>query len=131
MNEAHARVLESVYVHEDRRLGRFLDRAGPDTVAIVVSDHGFQFRPYGFYHYGLDAGGGTLAPPGVIFLWGPPIRAGARLNAPTVFDGTPTVLQLGQEECVPRHLDLSGLIVYVLTLTRHRQPSCAATRIDA
>jgi predicted AlkP superfamily phosphohydrolase/phosphomutase len=94
MNEAYARVLEPVYIHEDRRLGRMLERAGPDTVVIVASDHGFQFRPYGFYHYGLDVGGGTLAPPGVIFLWGPPIRAGARLSAPTVFDITPTVLHL-------------------------------------
>jgi hypothetical protein len=94
MNEAYARVLEPVYIHEDRRLGRMLERADSDTVVIVVSDHGFQFRAYGFYHYGLDAGGGTLAPPGVIFLWGPPIRARARLNAPTVFDVAPTVLHL-------------------------------------
>ncbi len=94
MNEAYARVLEPVYVHEDRRLGRLMEKAGPDTVVIVVSDHGFQFRPYGFYHYGLDAGGGTLAPPGVIFLWGPPVRAGVRLKAPTVFDVTPTLLYL-------------------------------------
>jgi arylsulfatase A-like enzyme len=94
MDLAYARVLESVYVHEDERLGRLLERAGPNTVVIVVSDHGFQFRPYGFYHYGLDTGGGTLAPPGVIFLWGGPIRAGARLRSPTVFDVTPTLLYL-------------------------------------
>ena len=94
MDQAYARVLESVYIHEDKRLGRLLERAGPETVVIVVSDHGFQFRPYGFYHYGLDTGGGTLAPPGVIFLWGGPIRAGARLQSPTVFDVTPTLLYL-------------------------------------
>jgi predicted AlkP superfamily phosphohydrolase/phosphomutase len=92
MDRAYARVLESVYIHEDKRLGRLLERAGPGTVVVVVSDHGFQFRPYGFYHYGLDAGGGTLAPPGVIFLWGDPIRAGARLQSPSVFDVTPTLL---------------------------------------
>ena len=79
MNEAYAAVLEAVYVHEDRRLGRMMARAGPDTVVIVVSDHGFQFRNYGFYHYALGQAGvrspgsvETLAPPGVIFLWGPP-----------------------------------------------------------
>jgi arylsulfatase A-like enzyme len=94
MNDAYARVLEPVYVHEDRRLGRLMEQAGPDTVVIVVSDHGFQFRPYGFYHYGLDAGGGTLAPPGVIFLWGAPVRAGVRMRSPTVFDVTPTLLYL-------------------------------------
>ena len=93
MNQAYARVLESVYTHEDRRLGHFLDQAGPDTVVIVVSDHGFQFRNYGFNHY--DHGeGGVKAPPGVIFLHGPPIRHGVRLDHPTVFDVAPTALYL-------------------------------------
>ena len=101
MNEAYAAVLEAVYVHEDRRLGRMMATAGPDTVVIVVSDHGFQFRNYGFYHYALGQAGvrspgsvETLAPPGVIFLWGPPIRGGARLTNATVFDVSPTALYL-------------------------------------
>jgi predicted AlkP superfamily phosphohydrolase/phosphomutase len=101
MDEAYASVLEAVYIHEDRRLGRFLERAGPDTVVIVVSDHGFQFRNYGFYHYALGPPGSrapgsmeTVAPPGVVLLWGPPIRAGARLDDATVFDVTPTALYL-------------------------------------
>lgn len=93
MSQAYARVLEPVYVHEDRRLGRLMARAAPDTVLIVVSDHGFQFRNYGFNHY--DHGeGGVKAPPGVIFLWGPAIRPGVRLEDPTVFDVTPTALYL-------------------------------------
>jgi len=101
MDEAYASVLEAVYIHEDRRLGRFLERAGPDTVVVVVSDHGFQFRNYGFYHYALGPPGArapgsveTLAPPGVVFLWGPPIRAGVRLGYASVFDVTPTALYL-------------------------------------
>lgn len=101
MDEAYASVLEAVYIHEDRRLGRFLQRAGPDTVVIVVSDHGFQFRNYGFYHYALGPPGArapgsveTLAPPGVVFLWGPPIRAGVKLDNAGVFDVTPTALYL-------------------------------------
>ncbi|MFQ5790201.1 MAG: alkaline phosphatase family protein [Acidobacteriota bacterium] len=93
MNEAYARVLEAVYVHEDRRLGRLMEKAGPDTVVMVVSDHGFQFRNYGFNHY--DHGeGGVKAPPGVIFLWGPPVRRNVRLRSPTVFDVAPTALYL-------------------------------------
>lgn len=101
MDEAYASVLEAVYIHEDRRLGRFMQKAGPDTVVMVVSDHGFQFRNYGFYHYALGPPGArapgsveTLAPPGVFFLWGPPIRAGARLGDASVFDVTPTALYL-------------------------------------
>jgi arylsulfatase A-like enzyme len=101
MNEAYAAVLQAVYIHEDRRLGRLMAMAGPDTVVIVVSDHGFQFRNYGFYHYALGPPGArapgsveTLAPPGVIFLWGPPIRGGTKLTNATVFDVSPTALYL-------------------------------------
>ena len=68
---------------------------------IVVSDHGFQFRNYGFYHYALGPPGArapgsveTLAPHGVIFLWGPPIRGGTKLTDATVFDISPTALYL-------------------------------------
>jgi predicted AlkP superfamily phosphohydrolase/phosphomutase len=97
MDDAYAAVLAPVYEHEDRRLGRFLDEAGPDTVVVVVSDHGFQFRNdprdverrYGFYHYD-----GPVAPSGVLFLWGPPIRPGFRLQGASVFDICPTVLYL-------------------------------------
>ncbi len=93
MDEAYARVLEPVYVHEDRRLGRLMEKLAPDTVLFVVSDHGFQFRNYGFNHYD-DGRGGVKAPEGVLFLWGPPVRAGATLEGPTLFDVGPTALYL-------------------------------------
>ena len=93
MDEAYARVLEPVYVHEDRRLGRLMETLAPDTVLLVVSDHGFQFRNYGFNHYD-DGRGGVKAPPGILFLWGPPVRPGGRLQGPTLFDVGPTALYL-------------------------------------
>ncbi len=93
MNEAYARVLEPVYLYEDRRLGRIMDEVGPDTILIVVSDHGFQFRSYGFNHYD-DGRGGVKAPSGILFLWGPPIRPGSRPELPTLFDVAPTALYL-------------------------------------
>ena len=127
MDQAYAAVLESVYVHEDRRLGRFLERAGPDTVVVVVSDHGFQFRNYGFYHYALGPPGArapgsveTLAPPGVIFLWGPPIRAGTELTDPSVFDVTPTILYLMG---LPVGRDMDGRV-----LVEALSPELLATR---
>ena len=107
MDEAYARVLEPVYVHEDRRLGRLMELAGPNTVLIVLSDHGFQFRNYGFNHYD-DGRGGVRAPPGVLFLWGGPVRAGARLEQPTLFDVAPTALYLLG---VPSAHDMDGRIL--------------------
>ena len=93
MDEAYARVLEPVYVHEDRRLGRLISKLAPGTVLLVVSDHGFQFRNYGFNHYD-DGRGGVKAPPGILFLWGPPVRPGGKLQVPTLFDIGPTALYL-------------------------------------
>jgi predicted AlkP superfamily phosphohydrolase/phosphomutase len=93
MDDAYARVLEPVYVHEDQRLGRLMEAVGRDTVLLVVSDHGFQFRSYGFNHYD-DGRGGVRAPAGVLFLWGPGIRRGATLDGPTLFDVAPTALYL-------------------------------------
>ncbi len=111
MDEAYAAVLEPLYQHEDGRLGRLMARAGPDTVIVVVSDHGFQFRNdprdperrYGFYHYD-----GPMAPSGVIFLWGPPVRAGIRLLQASVFDVAPTVLYLLG---IPAGRDMDGRIL--------------------
>jgi hypothetical protein len=93
MDEAYARVLEPVYVHEDRRLGRLMEKLLPDTVLLVVSDHGFQFRNYGFNHYD-DGRGGVKAPPGILFLWGPPVRPSGKIQGPTLFDVGPTALYL-------------------------------------
>lgn len=119
MDEAYARVLEPVYVHEDRRLGRLMEKAGPDTVVLAVSDHGFQFRDYGFNHYD-DGRGGVKAPPGVMFLWGPPVRPGARLQAPTLFDVAPTVLYLMG---IPPGRDMDGRV-----LTEALVPALLASR---
>jgi predicted AlkP superfamily phosphohydrolase/phosphomutase len=119
MDEAYARVLEPVYVHEDRRLGRLMERVGPDTVVLVVSDHGFQFRDYGFNHYD-DGRGNVKAPPGVLFLWGPPVEPGTRLQTPTLFDITPTVLYLMG---IPSGRDMDGRV-----LTEALRPSLLARR---
>jgi len=119
MDEAYARVLEPVYVHEDARLGRLMAQAEPDTVLIVLSDHGFQFRNYGFNHYD-DGRGGVRETPGVIFLWGPPVMAGVRLQGPTLFDVAPTALYLLG---IPVGRDMDGRV-----LTEALEPALLASR---
>ena len=96
-----------------------MERAGPDTVLVVLSDHGFQFRNYGFNHYD-DGRGGVRAPSGVMFLWGPPVRAGVRLDSPTLFDVAPTALYLMG---LPGGRDMDGRV-----LTEALEPSLLAAR---
>lgn len=111
MDDAYTSVLEPIYEHADARLGRFLARADSQTVVVVVSDHGFQFRNdprdpsrrFGFYHYD-----GPMAPDGVIFFWGPPIRPGARLSGASVFDVCPTILYLLG---IPAGRDMDGRVL--------------------
>jgi predicted AlkP superfamily phosphohydrolase/phosphomutase len=122
MKEAYARVLEPVYVHEDRRLGRLMEQAGPETVLFVLSDHGFQFRNYGFNHYD-DGRGGVRAPSGVMFLWGPPVRSGVGLDHPTLFDVAPTALYLMG---LPAGRDMDGRV-----LTEALRPKLMAAREPA
>ena len=107
MDEAYARVLEPVYTHEDARLGRLMARMESDTVLIVLSDHGFQFRNYGFNHYD-DGRGGVRETPGVMFLWGGPVRPGVRLDTPTLFDVAPTALYLMG---LPQGRDMDGRVL--------------------
>jgi arylsulfatase A-like enzyme len=55
-----------------------------------------------------------------MFLWGPPVRAGVRLDAPTLFDVAPTALYLMG---LPVARDMDGRV-----LTEAFEPSLMASR---
>lgn len=85
-------VVEGVYRYVDEFLAELLDAAGPDALVIVLSDHGAE--PC------VDARAGkkperpgchTKAAKGVLFLTGPAIRPGARIEGATPLDIAPTV----------------------------------------
>jgi hypothetical protein len=86
-SETCGRVLSSAYGAVDRALGDVLEAAGPDRVAIVASDHGFDLAR-GHSH------GWLQGPPGIVVLHGEGVRAGARVDAASVYDVAPTVLAL-------------------------------------
>jgi hypothetical protein len=107
-------LVPAMYEHDDRVLGRLLERVDEDTVVLVVSDHGFKASgtlpqatdsvSLGFF--GIDRTErlerpvnvgmtGVHRENGVLLAAGGPILAGAEFREqPTVADVTPTVLAL-------------------------------------
>jgi predicted AlkP superfamily phosphohydrolase/phosphomutase len=83
-----ARVMAPVYAFMDRTVAKYLDRLDGKTLLIVCSDHGFRYFGGRYNHANPD-----MPPPdGIVFLFGPGIRAGARLSSADLYDIAPTIL---------------------------------------
>jgi arylsulfatase A-like enzyme len=92
------------YEIADSLVGRLIEPFGSDDLVIVMSDHGFEYLegkallPWGGRHVSLDASRGIL------FMRGPGIEAGGRIEGARMQDITPTILVwLGLE--VARDMD--------------------------
>ncbi len=92
----YRRVMTECYKFHDLMLGRLMNLAGPDTVVMIVSDHGFHcdhLRPEG--SAAVDQQPVAWHRPfGVLALWGPGIKKGEKLYGATLLDVAPTVLSL-------------------------------------
>jgi predicted AlkP superfamily phosphohydrolase/phosphomutase/tetratricopeptide (TPR) repeat protein len=89
-------VLRAGYRLHDRMLGTLLEKAGPDTAVILLSDHGFHpdhLRPERIpeYHAGPAA---EHRNNGIFVMAGPGIRRNVALPGVSLLDITPTVLSL-------------------------------------
>lgn len=83
-------VIVAYYEYLDELVGRLSRAAGPDALVIALSDHGFQAwtpQPGESFAYLT----GNHSPEAVLFLAGPGVRRGARLDAPRIVDLTPTL----------------------------------------
>ena len=113
--ERLGRAIPNIYRHNDGVVGRLLDRVSPDTVVLLVSDHGFQaskrlpkpkltdddFRERDRQQAEGDDGGevavgqsGNHNLHGVLIAAGGPILKGAQPRKARIHDITPTVLAL-------------------------------------
>jgi len=72
------------YERCDAILGNLLKKSGPDTIAIVVSDHGFSYdgRDHRFFPI----------PKGIVITSGPGIKKGFKIEGATILDVMPTTL---------------------------------------
>ena len=91
---AWARV-ESMYAWIDGLVGGLLERTGPETDVLVVSDHGWSYDGTG--HWNND--------PGIFVAAGPSLAARGRVDGLSVLDVTPVLLTLLG---VPLSGDLDG-----------------------
>ncbi|MFM8476479.1 MAG: alkaline phosphatase family protein [Planctomycetaceae bacterium] len=88
-------VVEAAYRFHDLMLGYVLHLAGPDSVVILVSDHGFHCD-----HRRVPETAGHGGPAiehrrqGMLVMSGPGIRAGETLRGASILDITPTILHL-------------------------------------
>ncbi|HUT24551.1 MAG TPA: alkaline phosphatase family protein [Sumerlaeia bacterium] len=104
------RLIPSFYEHNDRYLAQLLAKVHPDTVVLIVSDHGFQATgkvPEMIPSEKFDVlrreamKKGTVAVgqsgehhvDGILIAYGPPIKTGVALEA-HIFDIAPTILAL-------------------------------------
>ncbi|HTQ53789.1 MAG TPA: alkaline phosphatase family protein [Bryobacteraceae bacterium] len=94
--ELYRNVVAMAYRFHDRMLGELLDKAGPETTVVLLSDHGFHpdhLRPASIPD--IPAGPAVEHRPlGILAIGGPDIRQGERLRGASVLDVTPTILSM-------------------------------------
>ncbi len=83
-----ARVVWPAYAFMDRVIAKYLERIDDHTLLIVCSDHGFRYFR-GRYNHAMP----EMEPPdGVVLVFGPGVRRGARLEDASLYDIAPTLL---------------------------------------
>jgi tetratricopeptide (TPR) repeat protein len=96
--QRYGRAVEAMYRYADRLVGEFMALMDERTTLVVLSDHGFELgvlqddpsktrdmrRVSERFH----------RPQGILYLYGNHVKAGQRLDQPTLVDIAPTLLEL-------------------------------------
>jgi hypothetical protein len=70
--EAYADFIPLSYIAADRMLAQLIDKAGPETTVLVLSDHGMHVDPLNTDNpFALNSGAHEDAPDGIIGILGP------------------------------------------------------------
>jgi tetratricopeptide (TPR) repeat protein len=95
VSERYGGSVERFYAAMDRRVGEFMDAAGPNGAVLIVSDHGFKIGDERPRHPALREdvfAAEWHRDPGVILAWGRGVRHGARIEDADLYDVAPTIL---------------------------------------
>lgn len=106
------RAVEEMYVYADEIVGDYLEAMDERTTLVVLSDHGFELgalhddpskardlRRVSARFHRIE---------GILYLYGNRVRAGRRLEQPTLLDVTPTLLALSG---LPPAQDMPGRVL--------------------
>ncbi len=91
------RVVTEFYAEQDRVIGELVEKAGPGTTVLILSDHGFKTgadRPEGLVPYTTNQPVEWHVEDGIFILSGPGAGRGRLPDRATLFDIAPTVLAL-------------------------------------
>ncbi|MCG8603564.1 hypothetical protein MJD09_01005, partial [bacterium] len=77
------------YIYTDEILGEVLSRTDPNTLVMLVSDHGFDAQVDGPF---WQSGNHSEAPDGVLILAGPNLKENYEVESASILDITPTIL---------------------------------------
>lgn len=93
--DADRGVIQGIYRYVDSFLAEILAAADPNTVVIVLSDHGSEpSRGADRAHFHGRPGGHTRSAKGVLFVWGANVRRAVRVVGAGPLDIAPTVAWL-------------------------------------
>jgi predicted AlkP superfamily phosphohydrolase/phosphomutase/Flp pilus assembly protein TadD len=108
----YGRAAEEMYRYADEIVGAFMDVLDDDTTLVVLSDHGFEL---GALHDDPSRARDLRRvserfhrSEGILYLYGSRVRAGRRIDRPTILDVTPTLLALAG---VPPAVDMPGRVL--------------------
>ncbi len=111
LEEHFGQVIARCHQDVDARVGRLVDTlAGPDTLVVLVSDHGFGDGPK-HHPFKAEPYGGIHWSNGAILARAPGLKGGSRLKGASTLDITPTILyHLG----LPVAGDMQGRVLEAL-----------------
>ncbi len=93
--ETFSPVVERYYALADSLLGEVLELVDSDAIVLLISDHGFAgHRGYRGFEGDVAVGIEMHREDGILFINGPGIKRGERIEGASVLDVTPTVLAL-------------------------------------
>jgi len=108
----YGRAAEEMYRYADEIVGAYLDALDDDTTLVVLSDHGFEL---GALHDDPSRARDLRRVSerfhrieGILYLYGNRVRAGRRIERPTILDVAPTLLALAG---VPPAADMPGRVL--------------------
>ncbi len=108
---AFEHAVENFYRLQDRQVGELMAAADPQSVVLVISDHGFGWgdrRPTEVPPDIEGKPGRWHTNEGVILAAGPPVRPGRLPRDPDLLDVAPTILALLS---LPRAVDMKGEVI--------------------